>query len=146
MNELQKFVSNFTDEEIPAVYKKGREYYLVPAKVEQQAKKISRDPSSIGLYLGEEKNKKFMASPALLELIAKKSEVKVFVGEKAEWLFLCGRDVFEKSMFKMNVKTGIVLVQNKRDENIGLGKLDKEKGSILLTNLLDRGDYLRREQ
>jgi len=57
-------------------------------------------------------------------------------------MFLCGRDAFADNIVKANVNSGLVLVQNEKDENLGLGILN-EKG---IRNILDRGDFLRREK
>ncbi|MBW2987614.1 hypothetical protein KY336_03620, partial [Candidatus Woesearchaeota archaeon] len=38
-----------------------------------------------------------------------------------------------------------VLVQNKKDENLGYGKIVR-KGKVFVLNLMDRGDFLRRER
>jgi ribosome biogenesis protein Nip4 len=70
------------------------------------------------------------------------------VDDKAEWLFLCGRDVFGKSVVKANVNSGIALVVNSKKEVLGYGKITgelKNKERVFVKNILDRGDYLRRE-
>jgi 60S ribosome subunit biogenesis protein NIP7 len=111
-------------------------------------KKLDRKAYSAGLYLGEEKGKQFRPSIPLLELLGKASHRWVMIDDKSEWLFLCGRDVFAKSVLKANVKSGVVLVANKGGEILGYGKitgsLDK-KDKVYVKNILDRGDYLRRE-
>ena len=71
---------------------------------------------SIGLFLGEEKNKKFISSLALLELLSKESDKKIYLDEKGEWLFVCGRDIFAESISKADFKDkGLVLVQNLKE-------------------------------
>ena len=70
------------------------------------------------------------------------------VDDKAEWLFLCGRDVFAKSVVKANVKSGRVIVCNKGKEVLGYGNIVGELGrkdKVFVKNLLDKGDFLRRE-
>jgi hypothetical protein len=76
----------------------------------------------VGIFLGEEK-KYFEPSPALIELIAGKvTEHKAIVDEKAAWLFLCGRDIFDKGVKEKGTATnkGYLLVQNEEGENLGL--------------------------
>ncbi len=100
-----------------------------------------------GLYLGEEQ-KRMRPSPALVAYIAAQTDRhKVVVDEKAEWLFLCGRDVFAKAIISQAkpTKNGLVLVNNHRGENLGYGKAMR-KGQVVVKNLLDRGEYLRRER
>ena len=146
MNKLKTFCKYFTDKEIPDVVKIGRRYYQAEASLVSAKDKItSRDTFSIGLPLGEEK-KGFQPSLALLDILAKTSDKKAFIAKKASWLFLCKRDVFEDSILQSKVKTGLVLVQNERDENLGLGELKEHRGKKLLRAVLDRGDFLRREK
>ena len=106
--------------------------------------KIDRETHSKGLFLGEDK-KGFKPSLALLEMIAKDSKRKAFLNEKGAWMFICGRDVFGESIEKSSVEEGLVLVQNDKDENLGYGKIWKKKGELFIKNILDKGDYLRRE-
>lgn len=96
---------------------------------------------SKGLSLGIQK-KNFKPSLYLLEKISKLSENKIFINDKAEWLFLCGRDVFLDNVVEDNSSNKLFLVQNCRDENLGLGM---KKGNLIL-NIIDRGDFLRREK
>ena len=109
---------------------------------------MNRTAFSAGLYLGEQKGAKFMPSLALLDMLGRASHRWVSVDDKAEWLFLCGRDVFAKSVVKANVKSGMVLVANKRGEILGYGKIAgslEKADSVYIKNHLDRGDFLRRE-
>lgn len=142
MIEINKFISQFTDEKIKGIKKIGRKYFLVDSTQDKVSASIDQEPVSIGLFLGEHK-KRFEASLALLDLIAKTSDRKAFVNKEAEWLFLCGRDVFEKNMVRETVKEGIVLVQNEANENLGFGLLSKKGGELLIKNILDKGVYLR---
>jgi 60S ribosome subunit biogenesis protein NIP7 len=148
IKDLNEFVSIFTDERLDAVqirkksFLAGKELVDLMEKIKQ---KEGLDPESIGIFLGEVVRKEFKPSLALLDLIAKSSDRKVFVDEKAEWLFLCGKDIFKSSVIKRNAKAGLVLVQNKNDENLGYGKLVR-RGDVFVKNILDRGDFLRRER
>ena len=141
MKALNEFLEKFTEEKIETVVKKGRNYYAADEELQKLAGGIDRDFFSIGIPLGEYKND-FRPSLALLEWLSKKSEKKAFINKKAEWMFLCGRDAFANNIVNSNVKNGLVLVQNEKDENLGLGLLN-EKG---IKNILDRGDFLRREK
>ncbi len=88
----------------------------------------------------------FRPSLFLLELLSKESDNKIFVNPTAEWFFLCGRDIFPENVLKSNTSGKVFLVQNEFDENIGLGMRSKIKGRRVIKNLLDRGDFLRREK
>lgn len=162
MQQLNDFVKKFTKKDLiekdSEVIKVQRRFYLAEKSLIETRDKIKsvteRDCVAMGEFLGELKYKEFKPSIALLEKLSKISEKKVFVDEKAEWLFLCGRDLFSKSIEKSNLKPkkrkGLVLVQNSFDENLGFGRmvapLTKEnQNRVVVRNLLDRGDFLRRE-
>jgi ribosome biogenesis protein Nip4 len=96
--------------------------------------------------MGEEKMG-FSPSPALLDLVSKFPDAqskKVFINKKAEWLFLCGRNVLSDSIAKNpnRLSEGIVLVQNENDENLGYGVFKRED-TLIIKHVLDKGRYLR---
>ena len=143
-DKFSLFVKQFTQEPILNVRRVGRNYYLADDALWAMKEKINKDIYSIGVFLGEEKQH-LIPSPALLDIIAQmpgSERKKVFVNKKAEWLFMCGRNVLSDSIVKMNVTEGVVLVQNEKDENLGYGLLKKED-QLIIKNLLDKGYYLR---
>ena len=127
--------------------------------------KIKKKPESIGTFLGtlnsnskdsnKDNNTNFKPSIALIDLIGTKTNKKIIVGAKAEWLFLCGRDVFGKSIIKSNTNRGLAIITNQSQEVLGYGKLltnltnnqllKKHMNKVVIKNLLDKGDFLRRE-
>ncbi|MFT4260964.1 MAG: hypothetical protein ACMXX9_00855 [Candidatus Woesearchaeota archaeon] len=131
---MKDFLKHFN---VEIEYEKLRnEYYeIIP-----EMKNVEGRIVSMGLVLGVKK-KNFVPSLYLLEKIAKETDNKIFVNDKAEWLFLCGRDVFLNNVIEDNSSSELFLVQNARDENLGLAK---KKGN-LIKNIVDRGDFLRRE-
>jgi ribosome biogenesis protein Nip4 len=145
MKTIKDFIKHFTKGEVDNIKKYGKQYYLVQRDLLELQEKISEKPESVGLFLGTQNKDEFEPSLALLEILAKISPKKVFVNKEAEWLFLCGRDVFEQSVDKFNSRSGLVLVQNENDENLGLGKITKGKKGLLIKNIMDRGEYLRAE-
>lgn len=144
MEHIQEFIQEFTDREIKGIKQIGRRYFLVSKLQEVLAGKINNDVFSMGLYLGEFKGR-FYPSPALVDMLAKMTDKKVYIQKKAEWLFLCGRDVFDSSITVKRVDQGLVMVQNERDENLGYGRIVVRKENLLIKNLLDKGHYLRKE-
>lgn len=145
MNDLEIFVRRFTDEKINYA-KKGKNYFLVNPELAEKEKNIP-DKVSSGIILGtSEEREGFKPSIYLLEWLSPKTRNKVFVNDKAEWLFLCGRDVLPESIAKDISSKDIFLVQNSRDENLGLGKKVRKGKSYFIKNILDRGDFLRRER
>ena len=107
-----------------------------------------------GIYLGKVKNGKFFPSFNLLTMIAKGEANKVIVNKKAAWLFICGRDVFRTGIVEVRgsrKKGDPMLVLNEFHECLGFGRLvcnlvgTAKKGEIAIKNVLDVGDFLRRE-
>tara|TARA_Y100000034_G_C6795455_1_gene356487 strand:+ start:554 stop:976 length:423 start_codon:yes stop_codon:yes gene_type:complete len=138
---MLEFIKNFTDKSIGAYIQIDDKFFLTD-------KNYDLTPKHIGVFLGENKDKQFIPSIELIELLSHISNKKVFVTDKAEWKFLNKKDILGKAITKANVYTGFVLVQNKNDENLGYGKfiLDiKRKEEVVVKNLLDRGEYLRCE-
>ena len=77
---------------------------------------------------------------------------KVVLNKKASWLFICGRDVFQQGIIKAigsQRKGDCTLVLNEFGECLGFGvltaSLKEQSGKIAIRNVLDVGDFLRRE-
>ena len=141
-----KFTSQFTDREILDVHRLGRNFYQAEERLWEIKSGVTRDIYSLGLFLGEEKTG-FNASPALIDLISKFPDAqskKIFVNRKAEWMFLCGRNVLSDSIANNpnNLSEGLALVQNEKDENLGYG-LFKMEDTLIIKHILDKGRYLR---
>ena len=96
--------------------------------------------------MGEIKDNKFVPGLALLDLISRYSDKKVFLNQKGQEMFLYGRDVFEENITKGKDKEGFVLVQNQQDENLGYGEMIAKKKKNMLKCILDKGDFLRRDR
>jgi ribosome biogenesis protein Nip4 len=144
MSELDSFVKKFTTEKINYV-QRGKKFYLVIDEVLEVEKSIS-GVSSLGIILGEIGDHNFKPSLYLLEILSKTSTNKIFVNDKAEWLFLCGRDVLPEGIVKDDSTNELFLIQNSKDENLGFAKRVKDKKKFFLKNILDRGNFLRRER
>lgn len=136
---------------LPEVMAIGRRHYLVTAHLKAFHATTGHDAFGIGLYLGEEKNGSFAPSVGFLELL-KDSPRKVTITPEAEWLFICGRDVFEKniSLFspttpKLQDQSGLFVIENNLHEALGIAQLQKTSQGLLLKNMLDIGNFLRRE-
>jgi ribosome biogenesis protein Nip4 len=106
-----------------------------------------------GTYLGKVKHTTFFPSFILLGMIAEKKGNKILVDTRTEWLFVCGRDVFRQGVLKVQGSTEkgeYALVLNQHGECLGFGKIlrdiDKGKGKVVLRNISDLGDFLRREK
>ena len=113
---------------------------------------IGRDFYYAGTYLGKVKNGRFFPSFNLLAMLAKGKANKIVVDKKASWLFICGRDVFRRGVLTAHGsrrKGDYALVMNEFGECLGFGKilcsLDAEKAQVVVKNISDVGDFLRRE-
>jgi ribosome biogenesis protein Nip4 len=130
--------------------KKQNRYFLLNKSLKRLT---SKDFFYAGTYLGKVKDGKFFPSFNLLRIIAQEDAKKVFVDKKTEWLFICGRDIFRQGITKVagSTKKGDhVLILNSRGECLGFGKIlhnvKRKSGNPVVQNILDIGDFLRRER
>jgi ribosome biogenesis protein Nip4 len=134
----------------PHPTKIGRRYYLVSPEVLEVHKRTGQDAFGIGLQIGEERGSEFIPTPGFLTLLVK-SPRKITINESSEWLFTCGRDVFEKNITKLTPSgaiSGFFAIENSRGEILGIGELanDKHGGQgRIVKNILDIGVFLRKE-
>jgi ribosome biogenesis protein Nip4 len=133
------------------IIKKDNRYFLLNPRLK---KLVSKDFFHAGVYLGKIKGGKFFPSFSLLEMIAEKEDAnKIVVNEMTEWFFICGRDVFRQGIVSVagSKREGDhTLVLNQHGECLGFGKIlqnfDEEKGHVVVWNVADVGDFLRRER
>jgi ribosome biogenesis protein Nip4 len=129
---------------------KSQHYYLLNPAL----RRVTRgDFFSAGLYLGKVKNGVFFPSFNLLNMLVEAAANKVVLDRKAAWLFICGRDVFRKGVVKAlgsQRKGDFVLVLNEFGECLGFGMWAADfgdgEGKVVVRNVLDVGDFLRRER
>jgi ribosome biogenesis protein Nip4 len=129
--------------------KKGGRYFLLN---ENLFKFIRKDFYYAGTYLGKIKDGKFFPSFTLLAMLARGKANKIVVNKKAAWLFICGRDIFRKGILAVHGsqrKGDHTLVLNEYGECLGFGKIMQNLGSegaeVVIKNVSDIGDFLRRE-
>jgi len=150
VNEFaNRFGTSFKPDENLLVKKENR-YFLLN---ESLKKLISQDFFYAGTYLGKIKDRRFFPSLSLLAMLAEKEANKIIVDTKTEWLFICGRDIFKRGIMKTmgsRKKGAFVLILNQYGECLGFGKiirdLNKETSGVAVKNVLDIGDFLRRER
>jgi len=129
------------------IVKKKNRYFLLSTRL----KKLALDDFFYGgTYLGKIKNGKFFPGFELLRMLSEKKANKVVVNKKTEWLFICGRDVFKRGIVKvigLGRKGDHVLVLNCYGECLGFGRVisDLDKEGVIIKNISDIGDFLRRE-
>lgn len=132
------------------VVKRGNGYFLV---TEDLKKVKAKGLFCVGSYLGKVKDGVFSPGFEFLRMLSQKDANCIVVDEKTEWLFICGRDVFKRGIagMKGSTKRGdYVLVLNKNGETLGYGRVtcdfDEVKKGVAVKNMLDLGDFLRREK
>jgi len=153
MKPIKDFASRFgakisLDENF--VVEKQNRYFLLNKKLK---KLIAKHFFYAGTYLGKTKNGRFFPSFNLLKMIAGKKANKIIVDEKTEWLFICGRDIFQRGITKVigsKRKGDYAVILNHHGECLGFGKilsdLDEEKEGVVVRTISDIGDFLRREK
>jgi ribosome biogenesis protein Nip4 len=131
--------------------KNGRFYLVNPALKPL----VREDFFSAGVYLGKAKEGKFFPSFYLLGVLAKKEANRIIIDKKSAWLFICGRDILRKSIVRFQgqgKKDTNTLVFNEFGECLGFGRIvEKLRDSVMcneivVRNVLDIGDFLRRER
>ena len=126
-------------------------YYLLSKKLKQQAPK---GYFYAGSYLGTVKGRSFFPSFLLLAILSESKANNIIVNKKTAWLFICGRDILQQGILeKNNLKKGdYTLVMNEYNECLGFGKIMHnlrgvpDSTNVAVKNILDIGDFLRREK
>ncbi len=152
MKQLLRFAAQFGAQitlNPDSVVERSNRFYLLDASL----RKFSTGQFFYaGLYLGKIKKGVFFPSFNFLNLLMTTAKNKVVLNQSSGWLFICGRDVFQKGVIKVwgaKRRGDAVLVINEFGECLGFGRLTRslselEEG-ILVRNVLDLGDFLRRE-
>lgn len=133
-----------------SVVHRGKQYFLFKENMQNL---VSSDFFYGGIYLGKTGKRNFLPSFELLRMIANQEANKVLINERSEWLFICGRDLFKQGIIKVfgNIQGGDhVLVLNQNEECLGFGRVISDLSTtpkgVVVKNLLDIGDFLRRER
>ena len=132
------------------IIEKNQRYYLLNPRLK---KVMQADFYYAGLYLGKiGPNGGFFPSFNLLNMLISVAANKIIIDQKASWLFICGRDVFRSGLVKVmgsKRKGDVTLVLNEFRECLGFGSvadgLADSKEKVAIRNVLDVGDFLRRE-
>jgi len=153
MKQIKNFASRFQTRislDKNLILKRRDTYFLLNDCLKRL---ISKDFFYAGTYLGKTKGGKLFPSFDLLRMIAKEKANKVIVEKKTEWLFICGRDIFKRGITEVmgsKRKGDYTLILNQHGECLGFGKilcnLDKAKNGVVIENISDIGDFLRREK
>ncbi|PLW79832.1 hypothetical protein C0585_05820 [Candidatus Woesearchaeota archaeon] len=142
---IEEFCKDFDFEIKGNIVEINNGFYLSNELLEEVRNKNSEKPKNVGIFLGEVKKGRFSPSIPLLKMINKHTKKKIIVDKKAAWLFICGRDIMERSVIKSEVSKGLCIVQDESGDFLGLAKIEKKK-DIFANNVIDLGDYIRREK
>ncbi|NMC60774.1 MAG: hypothetical protein GYA51_15525 [Candidatus Methanofastidiosa archaeon] len=143
INIIKKTIENYGGEfDLPKsteIVIIGDDVFLVNKSLfsKVQEEKLDDILISMGTQIGKFHKGNFLLGLESNLIIGQNSK-KAKLTEKGTSLFLYGRDVFIKNITN-SPKKGFVIVSNRKDEIIGLGKFDGK----MLINILDRGSYLR---
>jgi len=100
-----------------------------------------------GCFLGKDR-KDFQPSSILLKKLEEEENLnRIYVNRDTAWLFVCGRDIFSENITKFEgeftVGNYFLVVFN--GECLGYGRVWDFEGKLILKNIFDIGDFLRRE-
>ncbi len=133
-----------------------REVYALTPELAEFLKEAGVKVVSAGIKVGEV-GKRFRLTLEGAHLFVKAKKKKVYVNRKGEMLFLYGRDIFASSVMKASPdirENDIVFVCNTDGDILGIGKSrydgdrirSVEEDRVVVENLVDRGEYLRKEK
>ncbi|TET56346.1 hypothetical protein E3J51_05035 [Candidatus Bathyarchaeota archaeon] len=134
------------------VVKRKKRYFLLNENLKSH---LHEDYYYIGIYLGKTKEGRFFPSFNLLAMMARGRARKIVVDRKTEWLFICGRDIFKRGILRTTDsmrKGDYTLVVNQHGECLGFGRLlcnvdeEVDRQKVIVRNISDVGDFLRRER
>lgn len=134
------------------VVKRKKRYFLLNENLKSH---LHEDYYYIGIYLGKTKEGRFFPSFNLLAMMARGRARKIVVDRKTEWLFICGRDIFKRGILRTigSMRKGdYTLVVNQHGECLGFGRLlcnvdeEVDRQKVIVRNISDVGDFLRRER
>jgi ribosome biogenesis protein Nip4 len=101
-----------------------------------------------GRLLGRTRGEFIPGASLLRELGSMQGVNKVWVNEKVGWLFACGRDVFEESIMRSEGEflEGACFLVMLSGDCLGYGRVETREGGMMIRNVFDLGDFLRRER
>lgn len=130
------------------IAEKNQRYYMLNPRL----KRMQSNFYYAGLYVGKVKDRVFFPSFNLLNMMVGVAANKIVVDQTAAWLFICGRDIFGTGVVKVmgsKRKGDNTLVLNEFGECLGFGRITGDftggSGRVAVKNVLDVGDFLRRE-
>jgi ribosome biogenesis protein Nip4 len=142
---LEEFLKPFGMKKAIDAQLVGRSHFIIKDK-----QFLGKRPVYSGECIAHIRGPVLIPSIDFLQQIGKEARKQIVVNEKAEWLYICGRDVFAKGIISHNnpMIGDRVVVLNKHKECLGYGDviapLDGKR--VVIKRLFDIGDLLRRER
>ncbi len=134
------------------IVKKENRYFRVNEALKSC---VHEDFFYAGAYLGKVRGRFFFPSFILLAMMAEGKANKTVVDKKSAWLYIVGRDVFERgilTIYGSKRKGSYTLVLNQHNECLGFGRIhnnineEKDKNQVIIKNIANIGDFLKREK
>jgi len=123
----------------------SRSYFIVKDK-----NFLGKNPAYSGECIAHIRGPVLIPSIDFLQQIGKEARRHVIINSKAEWLFICGRDIFAKGITAHNnPEVGDrVVILNQHKECLGYGDMTAPftDTRVVIKRLFDIGDLLRRER
>ncbi len=123
----------------------NRSYFIVKDK-----NFLGKNPAYSGECIAHIRGPVLIPSTSFLQQIGKEARGHVIINPKAEWLFICGRDIFAKGITAHNnPEVGDrVVILNQHKECLGYGDMTAPLTDtrVVIKRLFDIGDLLRRER
>ena len=123
----------------------NRSYFIV-----KDRQFLGKNPAYSGECIAHIRGPVLIPSIDFLQQIGKESRRHVIINPKAEWLFICGRDIFTKGITAHNnPEVGDrVVILNQHKECLGYGDMTAPftDTRVVIKRLFDIGDLLRRER
>jgi len=143
---LKRFLEQVGSNMDPEVLSIDSKRFTLNQELERQ-QFSRRDLVYAGTYLGRNRRLFEPGSPLLQVLAAEEDTRKVHLGRDAAWLFVCGRDVFEENIRRVEgvQELGRHYLVMFDGRCIGYGRYETSAGIRVIRNLFDLGDFLRRE-
>jgi ribosome biogenesis protein Nip4 len=123
----------------------SRSYFIVKDK-----QFLGKNSAYSGECIAHIRGPVLIPSIDFLQQIGKEARRHVIINPKAEWLFICGRDIFAKGITAHNnpVVGDRVVILNQHKECLGYGDMTMPLTDtrVVIKRLFDIGDLLRRER
>ncbi|MBM3292325.1 hypothetical protein FJY84_06565 [Candidatus Bathyarchaeota archaeon] len=149
MREYEEFLKNINSSMLieKEIIKINDKRFIINTELLNFIKDRSR-LTYIGTFIGRTK-KTWNPSTILLEQIAKEDKTnKIWVNDETAWLFVCGRDIFIENILKSSpqIMLGLHYLVMNNNDCLGVARADTIKNKIIMNNIFDVGDFLRREK